>query len=77
YPNPGNGSFSLHINSSSPVHLSLSIYDCSGRVVFEDDIVSSPAGTDKKYELEWLSPGMYILGITSDGDRLNRKLLIE
>ena len=79
YPNPGTGKTSLRYMTSRPSAVTINVYDTLGRLVdsFSDGLLSSPR-TQATFDLdlEHLSPGSYVVVLSTDIDRQTAVLQI-
>lgn len=74
-PNPNEGLFFLNINANKNENGTLTAYDMSGKVVFQEaiDIVSGR----KAIDLTGVSQGVYVLELRTDKARKIQKLVIK
>ncbi|GGI57329.1 zinc-dependent metalloprotease [Winogradskyella haliclonae] len=76
FPNPSKGDFTLQFNSSSGKDIDVSVYDISGKLVYNKNY-GSTSRFDKQINLNTVSTGIYIMKV-NDGDKnVTRKLIVE
>jgi|GEM_PF-855464 len=74
YPNPIQRSFQLKSNIPLPLNTELLLTDISGRVM---EKLESPSGkTIVRYKLKEYLPGVYLLVLTANGERLVKKVML-
>lgn len=76
YPNPSDGTFNLMFNSTSGKDINISIYDMSGRLVYDKNY-NKTARFNENISLQNVSSGMYLLNVTDNDKTLTKKLIIE
>jgi len=76
FPNPNNGTFTISFSSNSGEKTFVDIYDVRGRSVFANQYEYSKT-FNKTINLNHLSSGMYIINVTTGGERMVKKLIIQ
>ena len=71
YPNPSSGKFKVELPNLS--HAKLSLFDLSGKVVFEKELDKNQTDID----LETQQKGIYILKISSKDFTISRKIILR
>ncbi|MCB0705884.1 MAG: T9SS type A sorting domain-containing protein [Saprospiraceae bacterium] len=72
-PNPNDGYFEIHLDGFPATTIQLALYSMDGRLVWQDtSSYSNPIGIGLPVQL---ASGVYILRITANGQRANRKFL--
>lgn len=76
YPNPGNGLFTLELQSVKKEKVQIRVFDAAGNLVYRQKDVTSGAGSKHYIPLNNYPPGVYTLVI--DGKtRYSRRLIIN
>ncbi|MGB6036727.1 MAG: T9SS type A sorting domain-containing protein, partial [Cryomorphaceae bacterium] len=73
YPNPSNGQFQIGVSGIEPSSF-MSIYDLSGRVIYQEQIQTSSL---MDVQLNSASPGMYLVEIQSPEGKRTKKITIQ
>jgi hypothetical protein len=73
YPNPSTGIINLKLNGKSSENSMISIFDVSGRKVFEEEVTSSNSSLD----LSALTKGNYMLKLQSKGVESVEKIVLR
>ena len=73
FPNPANGSFTIHHNNPSNLTATVSIFDLSGKEINRSQINTYP---DSKIEIPSLQPGSYLVSYSVDDATVFKRLLI-
>ena len=76
YPNPNNGTFNVKLNSSSTNGISMTVYDISGRRVFDKRYESSPT-FNETVNLNNVQAGMYILEVSDGVKKQSKKIVVN
>jgi hypothetical protein len=76
YPNPGNGVFSLVLNSDNNSAFEISVTDITGKTVFKNQYDSGSSNT-LNLDLSFLSKGIYVLKYSDDIRSLTQKIVIK
>ncbi len=74
FPNPTDGKVTVQLVGMAESEAQLTVFDQLGRVVFERGIVE--AEQTFQLDLEQLSPGSYLVKVSTDKENLTRKLMI-
>ncbi len=77
YPNPGQGVFTLVLNSTQPDVVDLFILDSRGTSVYQETNIRISGQKQLKLDLTTLGEGMYFLNIQNDKGKVVRKLMIQ
>jgi len=72
-PNPAKDRINIYFSHKPQKNLQLSVYDLAGRILHEEDI----SADNKTADISRLLPGIYLLSVTDDTARMDRKLLVE
>lgn len=76
FPNPSNGTFQLVNNFSDQENLTLIIYNTGGRLIYSESNFSLSRLESKHFNLPHLTPGTYILHLSSEDINAHEKLVI-
>lgn len=79
YPNPAHDILHISFPLKESTHVSIAVYDISGRIVFREDMGLLPQGFvyDRLHlESMGLKPGVYTFSIETERKRVNRMLVI-
>lgn len=76
YPNPTDGHVFIDLNLSKKQDGIVQVYDLLGNVVYAYEFKSSTAESVEA-DLSFLTPGMYMVTLTTDEERITKKLLIN
>ena len=73
--NPGNGVYQVSFSLSSQANTSILVYDLMGRQVFEENLGTSPAGSQQQtVDMRDVANGNYMLSLRVDGHSYNRMI---
>jgi hypothetical protein len=76
FPNPNNGNFLLEINGVTG-QFTLRILTVEGRSIYTEKVLLESANYTKSVELENLKPGLYMVELSGEGIKENRKLIVR
>ncbi|MBQ0787075.1 MAG: T9SS type A sorting domain-containing protein, partial [Oceanihabitans sp.] len=76
YPNPNKGNFSLAFDSNSGENINVTVYDMSGRLVYNKNY-DATSRFNETISLNSVSSGMYLMTVIDGGKRITKKLIIE
>ena len=76
-PNPSNGIFTLSISGKLNTDLTISIFDITGKVKYEEKLNTGSGAINKVVDLTACAKGIYILKYEADGKVVTKKLVIE
>ncbi|WP_452601495.1 zinc-dependent metalloprotease [Pontimicrobium sp. MEBiC06410] len=76
FPNPNNGTFNVKLNTSSTNDISMTVYDISGRRVFDKRYESSPT-FNETVNLNNVQAGMYILEVSDGVKKQSKKIIVN
>ena len=76
FPNPSNGSFNIQFNKWPGEKLAIKIYDLSGKLIYDENYLSSD-GLSKKIQLKNFSSGIYLLNVSSGNFKETKKITIN
>ena len=77
YPNPNHGKFTISIEESKALKMTLSIFDYTGKQVHQSDWNKPSGAASKKLDLNTLSPGVYFVQLQSGIDLWVDKIVVE
>lgn len=77
YPNPNNGIFTLNFDSQKEETIHLSIFDSSGRQVYEKSIEGRTGQVKEDIDLTEFGKGTYILSVKQGKDFLSKKVIVN
>ncbi len=79
YPNPFTDVTRIQYSIDKADNVKLEVRDISGKLVFEKDMGTVPAGMPQSYELQRgnLAPGMYTYSIVTSEYQVSRKLTVQ
>jgi hypothetical protein len=80
YPNPAKNKTTVHFDLSEPRTIAFSIHDLLGKRVLDGGSIreSSAGSYDHEFDLSELTPGVYLLVITTDkGEQSMQRLVIQ
>lgn len=75
YPNPSNGIVIVNLSTSSDVQMSL--HDVRGRQVYSTLHVNASNTFNKEVDFSFVSSGIYLLQVESNGSKATKKLVIQ
>ncbi len=75
YPNPSNGKVTVNLSTSADVQMSL--HDIRGRQVYSALHANTSNTFNKKVDFSFVSSGVYLLQVESDGSKATKKLVIQ
>ena len=73
FPNPANGSFTIHQNHPGQIAATVSIFDLSGKEINRTKINSY---SDTRIDIPALSPGTYLVSYSTDNATMFKRFLI-
>ncbi len=76
YPNPNNGQFTLGLASGTQEKVQVSVFDLSGRLVYEKEFEPSNS-FEKQINLGNVQSGVYLMNISSGNSNTTKKLIVE
>ena len=77
-PNPASGSFTLRYHLPEAGRIKIKLYNVSGKVVkVLEDGISLPGSHARQYDLNGITPGIYLLQLESDQGVSTQKLIIK
>lgn len=77
YPNPSNGNFNIDLYSDKDSKFIISIITKEGREVYYKTFENHGFKTNMNLDLKRLNKGMYFVRINSDGNIINKKIIIQ
>lgn len=77
YPNPNTGMFSLEMYMDRTKQLNVSVYDMTGRSVFEEVLHAEAGAQSFSINLSQLSKGIYNLKLSGEEGLITKRLIIE
>jgi hypothetical protein len=77
FPNPGNGHFSIRIDDVPDKSLSLAVFDLQGKEIYNEQVRVTNILFEKNLNLDFLTPGTYVIRILSDSFVSQEKLIIR
>ena len=72
YPNPSKGMFTIELGTDIS-KAQVTILDINGRVIYENEIINPTTQID----LSSVEKGVYFLQLTANGNRANKKLIVQ
>lgn len=75
YPNPASGSFTLAVNASAEGYASIQINSLLGKPVYADKLPLNEGNNIIPFNAVLKTPGMYVLTIEFNGQRIVRKIM--
>ncbi len=77
YPNPNNGSFTIHYDLENPRETIMNLYSISGSLRYSDTFLPESGNGQKTYQLNSLPSGFYIVEIICNGKHNRQKVYIQ
>ncbi|MFN2394597.1 MAG: T9SS type A sorting domain-containing protein [Bacteroidales bacterium] len=77
FPNPGTGLFFVKMPSVEPTTVNLTVYDISGKAVFEIEKPAQDTQTAMELNLEFLNSGMYFLRVRGSSKIFTHQIIIQ
>jgi hypothetical protein len=77
YPNPTKGVTNLQMNGKIQSDVNISIFDCYGRVVFQQQVETTNLDNRVGINLNYLSAGLYTVSLSTSNGKLAKTLIIE
>jgi len=76
-PNPSNGKFTIAISSSQNTIFDISVLNPLGKIIIESEAIDFSNISEKSFEIDNVSAGIYYVIIQNDDNRIVKKLLIK
>ncbi|NOX46856.1 MAG: T9SS type A sorting domain-containing protein [Chlorobi bacterium] len=76
YPNPSEGNVQIDLSGFEASNLDLSVYDISGKEVFNKKIVDRNMNGKENLDLDFLETGTYIVTVLNDNTVYHQKLIV-
>jgi len=76
WPNPSNGDINISLNTNNNDNVNVSLYDLRGRLISDQSFDNSGVFT-KKISYNNLESAVYILSIENNGQKINKRIIIE
>jgi PKD repeat protein len=76
-PNPGNGNFSLTLNTTGQETLDITVYDIIGTIVYQENNITCNDHLTKTINLTALPEGVYFLRAKGHNKMVSRKVIIR
>ena len=76
YPNPANNSFNAIINSDQACNANLKVADVTGKVLIAKTIALQKGNQSMPTDVNTLTPGLYFVTLTENGQLQTQKLVI-
>ena len=77
YPNPNNGSFTIHYDLENPRETIMNLYSISGSLRYSDTFLPENGNGQKTYQLNSLPSGFYIVEFICNGKYNRQKVYIQ
>lgn len=77
YPNPSNGDFTLQIDANKAMNIEISIYDLSGKTVWNSTNTITFGTNEIRINANELPAGAYIMQVVSNGKSFVNSLIID
>ncbi len=77
FPNPAKSSVNITIDHQTWDHLTIQMYDYSGKKIFNHTIGKGVGSFQTQIDLSGQKAGLYHIELVIDGNRLTKKILIE
>ncbi|MBC8048237.1 MAG: T9SS type A sorting domain-containing protein [Fimbriimonadaceae bacterium] len=79
YPVPSNGNFTIEVTNTSSMgeNMLLEIYNSSGQLIYNDNIITAAPIVTHKVNIENYAAGVYLLKLASGNSILVKQLMIE
>ena len=77
YPNPNNGSFTIHYDLEYPDEIIMNLYSISGSLRHSDTFLPETGNGMKRYQLNNLPSGFYIVELICNGRHSRQKVYIH
>jgi len=77
YPNPSNGKFNIRFYDIASNNLEISILNIAGQQVFQEKLNNSDMLAEKKFNLQHLPAGTYVVILKDDRSISQKKLIIN
>ncbi|MFT6947154.1 MAG: hypothetical protein ACJARP_001577 [Vicingaceae bacterium] len=77
FPNPTNGNFKMEFKSENPDNFELSITDSKGAKVYEKSLGNFEGQFSEDFDLSKYDSGIYFFNLTSKGQNLTKKIIMQ
>jgi hypothetical protein len=76
-PNPGNGSFRIHMSSLRAKVANINVYNVVGRQVYASTAETANGNLAKEIDLKPMPEGVYFIQVNSGADSFTKKVIIQ
>ena len=76
-PNPSTGETMIPYVMNNPSNVRVSIYSMVGQQLLSFEQESEPGVNQIKFDVTGWAPGMYVVAIEVDGERVTRKVVVQ
>lgn len=77
FPNPNNGNFKMEFTSDTPQNFDLSITDGRGAEIFENSLSNFEGKYSEEFDLSKYESGIYFFNLTSKGQTVSKKIVVQ
>ena len=77
YPNPTNGILNINFSKEKSADVNIKISNISGQVILSDVIKPQTNSYSASYDISNYAKGVYLLSITSDNEKIDRKIVLK
>jgi hypothetical protein len=77
YPNPTSGQVALSFNLKNETNVEVMVMDIQGKVIAQRAYGSMNGSSVIEYNAAGLTPGVYVVEVLLDGEKITRRLVVE
>jgi len=77
YPNPTTGILNVNFNAEKQGNMQVKLIGINGQVIFNDQITNNAGQYNYSFDISDQAKGIYLLSITSDTEKIDRKIVLK
>ncbi len=77
YPNPTTGILNINFDSENSGEVNVKLMSVNGQVIIDDNIKPQMTSYSNSYNISNYAKGVYLLSITSDNEKIDKKIVLK